>query len=146
MRRLGNGRNEGLIPHGFESLWPSDFFGDFFNDGFGSFSSGMKADIRETDKDYIIDVEVPGMKKDDVEISVNDNMLTISAKVNEEHEEKGEGRYLRRERRSGVYRRSFALDNIKSDAIKAKMDSGVLTVTLPKLEQRVITDRKIDID
>ena len=146
MRR--NNSNHSLTPwNGNHSLWPStDLFDEFFNDNFWGVSTyGMKADVRETDKDYLIDIEMPGMKKEDVDISLNDDVLTVSAKYDENSEEKKEGHYIRRERRSGVMRRSFAVDNVKSDEIDAKLDNGVLTITCPKKEQTVITDRKIQI-
>ena len=147
MRR--NNSNHSLTPWtGTPSLWPStDLFGDFFNDSFwgGMSTGGMKADVRETDTDYLIDIEVPGMKKEDVEISLNDDILTVSAKYDESNEEKKEGHYIRRERRSGVMRRSFSVDNVKADEIDAKLDNGVLTITCPKKEQKVISDRKIEI-
>jgi len=126
----------------------SHFFDDFFSPATWSnygFTGGMKADVRETDDSYLIDLELPGMKKEDVDISLNDNVLTVSAKYEQENEEKNEGRYIRRERRSGVFRRSFVMDDINTDAIDAKMDNGVLTITCPKVEQKVITGRKIDI-
>ena len=146
MRRLGNGSSNSLVPRGFEGLWPSDFFSDFFgSSSLPSFNTGMKTDIRETDDNFIIDIEVPGLRKEDVDISLNDNVLTVSAKIDEQNEEKRDGRYLRRERRSGLYRRSFVVDNVKCDEIEAKMDNGVLTLTLPKMEQTVINDKKIEI-
>ncbi|MGI5971315.1 MAG: Hsp20/alpha crystallin family protein [Oscillospiraceae bacterium] len=144
MRRIGSGNNS-LVPRDFGSFfWPNSFISNFFDDSFW-FSGGMKADIRETDDEYLIEVEVPGMKKEDLEIKIRDNVLTVSATLNEDKEEKKEGRYIRRERRSGFLSRSFTLDNVKVDAINAEMDGGVLTITCPKLEQRLITDRRIDI-
>ena len=118
------------------------FFGnrDFLGD-VGTF----KTDIQDKGDHYLLEADLPGMKKEDVEISLNDDILTVSAKYDESNEEKKEGHYIRRERRSGVMRRSFSVDNVKADEIDAKLDNGVLTITCPKKEQKVISDRKIEI-
>lgn len=130
-----------------ESLWPSDWFGGFFNDSlFPSLNTGMKADIKELDDSYVIDLEVPGLKQENLELDLTDNRLTVTAHINESSEEKGkDGQYLRRERRSGVYRRSFILDNVKTEEIGAKLNNGVLTITCPKAEQPAEPCRKIEI-
>ena len=131
-------------------LWPSDWVNSFFDDGFfrpfQPFDGGMKADIRETDDSYLIDVEVPGMSKDNLDIELNDNVLTVTAQIEDKKDEKDkEGRYIRRERRSGMFRRSFVLDNVKVADLDAKMDNGVLTIVCPKEEAKVSKNKKIDI-
>ena len=140
--------NNSLIPWGGkDSLWPSDLLGNFFGDSFfPSVSSGMKADIRETEKNYVIDVEVPGINRDNLEIDLTDNYLTITAHLDESSEEKGKnGQYLRRERKTGVFRRSFALENVKTEEITAQLINGVLSVTCPKSELPAEQKKKIDI-
>ena len=147
MRRLNNGRNNMELSPWRGGLWPSDFFNDFLGDSFFSgFGSGMKADVRETDDSYIIDVEVPGMNRDNIDIDLDDNVLTVTAKIADSKEiEEQDGRYIRRERRSGAFRRSFLMDNIKTEKIDARMENGVLTVICPKTESKAPTSRKIDI-
>ncbi len=91
----------------------------------------IRADIRETEESVIVEAELPGVKKDNVQIVCHEDVLTISVKTEENAERKEEG-YLRRERFSGEAARSFALRNIDEEKISAKMEDGVLTITLPK--------------
>lgn len=124
------------------------FFENFFNDGlfpmFYNNNGQMRVDIKENDKEYIIEAELPGVKKEDITIETRDNMLTISVKSDETAEEKSEN-YIRRERRSTSMFRSFAIDNVKQDQIAAKHENGILKLTLPKQEKAKIKTRKIDI-
>ena len=127
---------------------PRDIFDYFFNDDFmplfsGDFTS-FKADVRETDKEYVIDAEIPGVEKKDIQLDLNDDVLTISVKKdNEINEEKGS--YIRRERRYGTSSRSFRIDNVKHEGVSAKFENGVLSVSLPKIESSVVASRSIDI-
>jgi HSP20 family protein len=140
------------------SLTPSelfrDFFGrdlldDFFNagftTGFGSGMAGIRADVKETDKEYIIDAEMPGYDKDDIEIELVDDRLTISAKRDERIQEDRDN-YIRRERRYGQASRTFLLDGIKEDKVNAEYKNGILRITLPKSEEHVKRGRRIDIN
>jgi HSP20 family protein len=102
-----------------------DFFGD------GCFAPAMKTDIRETEGAYVVEAEMPGVKKDSVELLCENGVLTITAKANEEKTEEKEG-YVRRERTSGEMTRRFELENIDEENISAKMEDGILYVTLPK--------------
>lgn len=144
-------KNNGLAPYRSTAMgfWPSDFLPDFLREGWmdGTMSYGSpRVDIRETEKEYVIDAEFPGFAKDDVNISLDDNRLTISAKKEESSEEKDEnGRYIRRERRSGAFQRSFLLENVDTGSIQADMVDGILHVTLPKEEPVVPASRKIEI-
>ncbi|NLH01549.1 MAG: Hsp20/alpha crystallin family protein, partial [Clostridiales bacterium] len=106
----------------------------------------LKVDVREKSDSYVIDAEMPGIDKNNVSIDVYGNMLTITANVNENSEQKDEdGRYLRRERRMSSYRRSFTLDNIKSDEIKAEMNNGILTIVCPKKSENTPNYKRIPI-
>lgn len=104
------------------------FFGE---DLFPSFGREFNTDIKETDKEYIIEAELPGFNKDDIEIELYDNQLIISAKQNEIIEEEKEN-YIRRERRSGSFKRCFFVDNVKHDQIDAEYKNGILKIVLPK--------------
>lgn len=118
----------------------SDLFEDFFG-GFGlpalRFSTAPRAwaprcDIKETEKDYLITAALPGVKKEDVKISVENGLLTLSGERKEDKEEKGKG-YLRREMLAGSFMRSFSLPvGMHPEDVKAKFADGVLTLTLPK--------------
>ena len=93
-------------------------------------------DIHETDDDYIVEADVPGLKKDEVHIEVADNVLTIKGERKEQKEQK-EKNYHRVERTFGSFARSVALPNgFDSSKVTAKFADGVLTVTLPKQEER----------
>ena len=123
-------------------------FENFFNDSvFPSFynrSGLMKVDIREEDASYIMEAELPGIKKDQVNLSIDDEMLTIEVQYDEQNEEDNKT-YLRRERRSGSMTRSFNLANVDSEKIDAQMEDGILTLKLPKKEPEKKTQKKIDI-
>src|SRR5512137_848560 len=92
-------------------------------------------DISEDDKEYVIKAEIPDMKKEDVKISVQDEILTISGERKYEKEEKGK-RYHRVERAYGSFMRSFAVpENADGSKVNAEYKDGVLTVHLPKSEK-----------
>lgn len=123
-------------------------FDNFFNDSVFpshfSNSGHMKVDISENEKEYILEAELPGVKKDEINLEVNDDRLTIAVNRDEKTEEKKDN-YLRRERRTSSMIRSFSLENVASDKITAKHDNGILTLVLPKKEVVAVKGRKIDI-
>ena len=95
----------------------------------------MKTDVKETDQGYEVAVDLPGVKKDDVTVELKDGYLTISAKKNVGNDKKDKnGKYIRRERRSSSYQRSFHVEGLKPEDIIAQYRNGVLTVNLPKKE------------
>ncbi|KID28214.1 Hsp20/alpha crystallin family protein [Prauserella rugosa] len=86
------------------------------------------ADVRETDEAYVVEVEVPGVKRDDITVDLADNVLTVSGEVNER-----EGRFRRRTRRTGQFRYSVSLpEGIDTEQVGAELADGVLTVNVPK--------------
>ena len=93
------------------------------------------ADITETDDNYEVRTELPGVSKDDVQISVKDNLLSIKGEKRQEN--MGEGKnYKQIERRYGTFERNFTLPpKVKADNINAKFNDGVLTVSIPKPEK-----------
>ncbi|MDD3693051.1 MAG: Hsp20/alpha crystallin family protein [Oscillospiraceae bacterium] len=129
-------------------LFPRGFFPSFFNEGIwdGFNFSGFRVDVRDKKDQYIIEAEMPGIDKKNVNLEIEDNMLKISANINEKTEQKDEdGRYIRRERRTGSFRRSFSLENIKADEIKAEMNNGILTIYCPKKSETTANTRRIQI-
>lgn len=119
----------------------SDFdslFDNFFNDfgiGFSESSSFKpKVNISEDDKNYYVDAELAGIKKDDVSIEYANDILTIKAEKKEEKEDKGKN-YHRVESSYGTFSRSVQVPNVDYDNTKAKFEDGVLKVTLPKKEE-----------
>ena len=112
-------------------------FGDLFRPLFYDEKlDAMKTDIRETKDSYILDVEMPGFEKSEISLDVENGYLTIRAEKSEKESEDGkERRYVRKER-SVSCQRSYYIGDTEEDAIKAKYDKGVLTVTLPKKEEK----------
>jgi HSP20 family protein len=127
---------------------PRDIFDYFFNDDFmpvlgGNFTS-FKTDIKENEKAYVLEAEMPGVTRGDIKLDLNEDVLTISIERKEEKNEE-KGNYIRRERHYGSCGRSFRIDNVKHEGIDAKFDNGVLIVTLPKLQEIPMEKRSIDI-
>jgi len=132
------------------ATWPSDLFGiqremnRMFNNFFrgdardedSALSSWTPAvDISEHDSEFVVKVEVPGVNKDDVKITLESNILTIRGEKKHEKETKEEN-YHRVERSYGSFQRSFTLPTtVKSDKIDAVYKDGILTVSLPKAEE-----------
>jgi len=122
-------------------------FENFFNDSFFSaFSSShsIKADIRENEKEYIVDAEIPGAKKEDIKLDLRDDTLIISVEQSEQVNEEREN-YIRRERRYGSVSRSFCVENVKNEAVTAKYDNGILSIVLPKDEKGRNNRHRIEI-
>ena len=93
-------------------------------------------DVVETENHFVLRADLPGMTEQDIELSLEDNVLTVSGERKSEHEERGEG-YYRVERASGSFSRSLTLpEGVDGDAISATFDKGVLEVRVPKPEQR----------
>ena len=97
-------------------------------------SPRIKLDLSEQDGSYAVKAEIPGVKKDDIEVRVDGNTVTISAELKSEKEEKGNGgRVLRRERQEGYASRSFTLAcPVDEGKVKASYQDGILALSLPK--------------
>ncbi len=141
----------GLVPFKFNNrgnrgLTINDMFQDFFNDDILSpftEANHFKADIRETPDEYLIQAELPGVEKNDINIEYNNNCLTIHAVRKEEHEETKDN-FIRKERHYGEVSRSFCVNNIDKAQIQAKFDNGVLSIRLPK-QEKTVNNTKIEI-
>ena len=94
----------------------------------------IKIDLSEQDGSYAVKAEIPGVKKDDIDVRVDGNTVTISAEVKSEKEEKGNGgRMLRRERQEGYASRTFSLAcPVDESKVEASYKDGILALTLPK--------------
>lgn len=96
-------------------------------------SAAFRVDIEEADKEYRIRADLPGVKKENVSVSVEDNVLSIGAKFQSETAENNSGKRVHSERVSGEYSRGFRLSrDIEADKIEAQIKDGVLTLRLPK--------------
>ena len=106
----------------FAPLFNDHFMREFFDmDG----APEMRVDVREKDGAYLLEADLPGVKKEDISLDVNDGVLTISADINQEKKENREG-YVCSERRCGHVERSFNLEGIDVNGIKADYRHGVL--------------------
>ena len=124
-----------------------DLFDEFERSVFGENGRRLPAfstDIRDEGDHYLLEAELPGFRKEDIDLDVKDGFLTISASREESGETK-QGGYLCRERRSGSFSRSFNLDGIQEDGITASYNNGVLELTLPKRQEILPQSRKIAI-
>ncbi len=122
-----------------------DFFAPLFSDFFEERTAmvpEMRTDVLENDKSYALEVELPGYDKKDIDISIDDGYLKITAK-NALKKEEG-NKYLTRERYYGTVSRTYYVGNVDETKIKAAFNNGVLTVTFPKEEK--VTRKAIAID
>ena len=110
-------------------------FDDFFNDSFISANNNYPSvDVREEEKQYILEADIPGTKEKELDIKVDGNLLTISNKHDEKKQEKKQN-YLLKERRNQSFSRSFVLPkNADIKSIKANYNNGHLELTIPKTE------------
>ena len=132
------------------SIFGENLFDDFFGDPFGMMPRGrdplygkharnlMRTDVRETEDTYELDVDLPGFKKDEVTVDLQDGYLTISAaKALDKDESDQKGKFLRQERYSGSMSRSFYVgDDVESADISAKYEDGILKISVPKAAQK----------
>ncbi len=114
-----------------------------------SLSNGVLAprvDIRDKGDHFEISAEMPGVKKEDIHVGLDNGVLSIEASTNEEKTEEKDGKVIRRERFSGKMMRSFSLGkDISEGDISADFDNGVLTLQVPKKDPKQVTARKISI-
>ncbi len=96
----------------------------------------MKTDVHETDTDYELEMDLPGFKKDQINVKLEDGYMTISASKGHDTEKKDKhGKIIRQERYSGAMQRSFYVgDQVKVEDVKAKFEDGVLRLCIPKKE------------
>ena len=127
------------------SLFNDPMMREFFNDS--SNLPTMNVDVHEEENEYVLEADLPGIKKEDIQIEVDGDTLTIQAQRRNESQEKDEeGRYVRCERSYGGFSRSFDISAIKADQIHAKYENGVLTLELPKKEPAAPTSRRLEIE
>ena len=128
----------------------SDVFDDLFDSGVNTTKANtMLCDIRETENTYVMNIALPGYKKEDVNIELDKGYLTISAKHEVSDEEKdSKGNIIRQERSFGSCSRSFYVgDQIKPETISAKFENGVLKLNVPYEQPKPqVTNTKIMID
>ena len=126
------------------NIIPKSFYLDNIFDNFDSTrNNNMKCDIYEKDGDYHIEIDIPGFDKKDIKVECDNGYLTVTAKKDEEAEDKTKN-YIRRERSYGKYQRSFYIGDMDSNEIRAKFKHGMLKIIVPKVETKE-TKRHIEI-
>ena len=144
------------------SIFNDNLFDDWFDDDFympmipdmsdvdkrlygGRAAHEMKTDVKETEKGYEVAVDLPGFKKDDVTVELNNGYMTITAQKKVDKDKKNEeGKYIRREHYAGSMSRSFYVgDQLTENDIHAQMNDGILTLQIPKKEeQKQVEDKR----
>ena len=122
---------------------PFNLFNDFF--GSSSAPAELRTDITDTGDAFVLEADLPGFKKENIKIDLENDRLTIKAERHSEHEENKNG-CIRRERHFGSFERSFDVSGIDTANIKASCNDGVLTLTLPKRPELVPDNRSITIE
>ena len=132
----------------FDNMFPFDekFFTEKKDPLYGkNVSRLMKTDVRETEKTYELDIDLPGFKKDEVHAALENGYLTISAEkgLDKDEQEKETGRYIRKERYAGACSRSFYVGKeVEKEDIKAEFKHGILTLFVPKKEAKPAVEQK----
>ena len=129
------------------SIVGENLFDEFFDDNFGMLpmwngrnplygkhaKNLMKTDVRETEDTYEVDIDLPGFKKDEISVDLEDGYLTIRAAKGLDKDEKDKkGKYIRQERYAGACSRSFYVGDVKAEDVSAKYEDGILKLSMPK--------------
>ena len=129
------------------SMFGENLFDEFFDDNFGMLpmwngrnplygkhaKNLMKTDVRETEDTYEVDIDLPGFKKDEISVDLEDGYLTIRAAKGLDKDEKDKkGKYIRQERYTGACSRSFYVGDVEAEDVTAKYEDGILKLSMPK--------------
>ena len=139
-------------------LMPSIFGENLFNDDWMDFgfpevdkalygkhaNNVMKTDVKETDTGYEVDIDLPGFKKDEIKLELDNGYLTISATkgLDKDETDKETGKYIRRERYAGNLSRSFYIGDVKQEDVKAAFKNGILSISVPKEDKKAKEEKK----
>ena len=125
--------------------WMGFTFPDIDKNLYGTRSQNvMKTDIRETENAYELDIDLPGFKKDEINVQLERGQLTIQAAKSMNKEEKDkEGKYIRKERYAGAMSRSFYVgEAVEKNEIRARFEDGILTLSVPKKDSKAVEESK----
>ena len=138
--------NRNLVSEGASELFNmiDNFFPDSLLKNRNTFLNAFRVDVKETVDAYIVEAELPGVKKEEIDLSVNEGRLTISVKREESVEDKQDDSYIHKERRYGSMQRTLYLEGA-TDTGSAQLDDGLLKVTVPK-ETQANNANRIEID
>ena len=115
------------------------FFGD------STQPASFRTDISDNGEAYIVESDLPGVNKEDIDINIGDGILTVKAERKYENTDENGGKYLRRERAYGSFERSFNISDIDAENIDAEFKNGVLVLTLPKKLPEAPKSRKLEV-
>ena len=133
------------------SIFGNNFVDDVFDDMFpfaGNYTTAnydlMKTDVRETKDSYEVDVDLPGFKKNEIKMELENGYLTISAAkgLDKDETDKETGKYIRRERYAGNLSRSFYIGDVKQEDVKAAFKNGILSISVPKEDKKAKEEKK----
>lgn len=140
------------------SLFGENLFDDFFSDPFFDDNSLrkvdrklyghnaknlMKTDVKEAENGYEVEMDLPGFKKDEITVDLNNGVLTVRAAKGLDQDEEDSKRYIRRERYAGVCERSFYVgDALSEEDIRGKFQHGVLTLNIPKKDAKALPEKR----
>ena len=130
--------------------WFPTVFDDFFNNGFmpRANSTAPAVNVKESDKEYTMELAAPGIKKEYCRVGINDEgYLTVAIENKQEHKHEDKNHhYLRREFSYSNYEQNYTLpDDVEKDNISAKVENGILTITMPKTAQKEKVTKSIEI-
>ena len=137
----------GMIPFDRSDNNIFDLFDNFEKQFFNNTNASLPAfrtDIRDQGDKFVLEAELPGFNKEDISLDLKEGILTVKAEHKEDQTQK-QGEYIRRERRTGSFARSFDVSGIDESGISAAYKNGILEVTLPKQAPVVPESRQIDI-
>ena len=131
------------------SLSPTSWFDDFFNDDFflvpSSKGNSIPAtNIEETDEEFILNMAIPGMNKEDINVELDNGVLTVSGE-REDRAEESEKNYTRKEYSFSSFKRSFTIPENATETVTANYKDGVLNITIPKKEIVVSQTKKVKV-
>ncbi len=129
-----NRRRKDLMNTGFDDFYNmlDDFFAEDWARPRSLMKDTFKIDVKEDEKEYMVEAELPGITKEDVNLSIEDGRLCISVNKEEVKEDRDEKNYIHRERRYTSMQRNVFLAEAADEGIKAKLEDGVLTIIVPK--------------
>lgn len=135
----------------FNSLFDDTFFNDFFRpEPYSHKGTGDKVpaiDVHDGDEQYLVRVDLPGINKEDIQVTLDKGVLSVSAETKKENKEEKDGKLIRQERHYGKFVRSLSVGaDVDPAGIKANFDNGVLNLTLPKVEQQEPSNTTIAIE
>ena len=131
-----------ILNRNFDSLFPEYIYKDDLTE---TKKMAMPVELHEHDKEYCINAELPGVKKEDLDVDIDKNHITINAKKEEEHEEK-DSHYKKSEFRYGEFSRTvYFPEDIDTEKTTAKLEHGILKITAPKKEAEKVNTKKLTV-